>query len=92
MRDDLEVLLIENLERLIETMSALSDAVAANTASVTALTNAVANNQRRHRCRCSVTQLTTNNAAIDSATTTLGGTPPSLTSPSAPESSADVRP
>ena len=71
------------IERLIETMSALTDAVAANTASTDALTQAVANDSSSADAAAAVTQLTTNNTAIDAATTALGGTPPTPAAPPA---------
>ena len=70
-------------ERLIETMSALTDAVTANTASIEALTAAVAADSSNADAAAAVTQLTANNAAIDAATTTLGGTPPAPPAPAA---------
>jgi hypothetical protein len=57
-------------------MSQLSDAVAANTASIAALTTAVASADSDSDVSAAVTQLATNGAAIDAATTALGGTPP----------------
>jgi len=55
-------------------MSKISDAIAANTAAVGALTTAVANIDIA--TDADVAQLATNTAAVNAATTALGGTPP----------------